>query len=426
MIGGGTFTSQNKILPGAYLNFVSAARATVNLSDRGVASFPLELDWGADGKIMEVTQEEFQKNSLKIFGYPYTSTKLSQARDLFCNAVKVLVYKLTSGGEKAANAFATAKYSGVRGNDLKVVVANCADAERSFDVRLYLGTELVDTQTVESAAELSDNDFVTWKKDAELAVTAGTALAGGTNGDVTGQSHQDYLAAVEPYAFNTIGACTDDNTTKALYAAFTKRMRDNVGAKFQCVLYDYPADYEGVINVKNNAQIVPWVTGLEAACAINKSCTNITYNGEAAVAADYTQAQLEAAIKNGEFVLHSVGTDVRVLDDINSLVSLSEEKNDLFQGNQTIRIIDQIAMDIAGLFNSKYHGKIPNDPSGRVSLWSDIVKHHRELEKLRAIEDFSEEDVIVAAGDTKKSVAVTDTVTVVNAMSQLYMTVIIQ
>lgn len=426
MIGGGIFTSHNKILPGAYLNFVSAARATVNLSDRGVASFPLELDWGADGKIMEVTQEEFQKNSLRIFGYPYTSAKLSQVRDLFCNAVKVLVYKLTSGGEKAANAFATAKHSGIRGNDLKVVVANSVDAESSFEVRLYLDTELVDTQTVQSTAELVDNDFVTWKKDAELVATAGIALTGGTNGAVTGQSHQDYLAAIEPYTYNTMGVCTDDNTTKALYAAFTRRMRDSVGVKFQCVLHDYSADYEGVINVKNGADIVPWVVGLEAACAINKSCTNTVYNGEAVVAADYTQAQLEAALQSGEFVLHSVGTDVRVLDDINSLVSLTEDKNELFQSNQTIRIIDQIAMDIASLFNSKYHGKIPNDPSGRVSLWSDIVKHHRELEKLRAIEGFSEEDVIVAAGETKKSVAVTDAVTVVNAMSQLYMTVIIQ
>lgn len=27
-----------------------------------------------------------------------------------------------------------------------------------------------------------------------------------------------------------------------------------------------------------------------------------------------------------------------------------------FQSNQTIRVLDQIAMDIASLFNTKYHG----------------------------------------------------------------------
>ena len=46
MLGGGTFTSQNKILPGAYINFVSLNNASANLTDRGIATMPLELDWG--------------------------------------------------------------------------------------------------------------------------------------------------------------------------------------------------------------------------------------------------------------------------------------------------------------------------------------------------------------------------------------------
>ena len=75
------------------------------------------------------------------------------------------------------------------------------------------------------------------------------------------------------------------------------------------------------------------------------------------------------------------------------------------------------------LFNTKYLGVVPNDAGGRVSLWSDIVAHHRELEKIRAIEDFSDSDVSVGQGNTKKSVVVSDAVTVVNAMGKLYMTV---
>lgn len=46
MYGGGQWTTQNKVLGGAYINFISAARVTTNLSERGVASMPLELDWG--------------------------------------------------------------------------------------------------------------------------------------------------------------------------------------------------------------------------------------------------------------------------------------------------------------------------------------------------------------------------------------------
>ena len=43
-----------------------------------------------------------------------------------------------------------------------------------------------------------------------------------------------------------------------------------------------------------------------------------------------------------------------------------------------------------------------------------------------AAEDFDSDTVIVEQGDTKKSVVVTETVTPVNAMEQLYMTVTVQ
>ena len=144
------------------------------------------------------------------------------------------------------------------------------DAPEKFDVSLYLGTTLVDTQTgVAKAADLVDNDYVVWEDGASLAETAGTALTGGTNGTVDGTAHQKYLDKIEPYTYNTMGVVTTDETTKSLYAAFVKRMREDVGAKFQCVLYNKAADYEGVINVKNRvldesaseASLVYWVTG---------------------------------------------------------------------------------------------------------------------------------------------------------------------
>ena len=61
-LGGGTFTTQNKVLPGAYINFVSLAAANSTLSDRGIATMPLELDWGVENEVFEVTSADFQKN----------------------------------------------------------------------------------------------------------------------------------------------------------------------------------------------------------------------------------------------------------------------------------------------------------------------------------------------------------------------------
>ena len=273
-LGGGSFTVQNKELPGAYINFVSAASASAALSDRGIATMPLELDWGESGKVFELTNEDFQKNSLKILGYSYDDDKLKGLRELFLGARTLFAYRLNGGGVKATNTFATAKYSGTRGNDIKIVIQANVDDATKFDVTTLLGTVTVDEQIgVADATELVSNDFVDFKANATLAVTAATPLTGGTNVTVTGTQHQAYLDKIEPYTYNTMGVVTTDATTKALYAAFVKRLRDEMGIKFQLVLHQYTsADYMGVISVENvvtdtgatGAELVYWVTGQEA------------------------------------------------------------------------------------------------------------------------------------------------------------------
>ena len=430
-LGGGSFTTQNKELPGTYINFVSAASASAALSDRGIATMPLELDWGVEDAVFEVTNEDFQKNSMKVFGYAFDSPKLTGLSDLFIGAKTLYAYRLNSGGTKAANDFATALYGGTRGNDLKIVIQANTDDSTKFDVMTYMGTVKVDTQTVAKAADLVANDYVTFKTDATLAVTASTPLTGGTNGTVDGTAHQAYLDKIESYTYNTMGVVVTDETTKKLYVAFNKRLRDEMGIKFQLVLYNIAADFMGVISVKNKvtdeggseASLVYWVTGAEAGCAVNKSCQNKKYDGSFSVNTDFTQNQLKQAVKNGEFVLHKVNSDVRVLEDINSMVTTTDTCGDVFKDNQTILVIDQLGNDDAVLFNTKYLGVVPNNASGRTSLWSDLVKIRQELQTLGAIENFNDSDVTVAQGDTKKSVVSTSVIEVVNAMGKLYMTV---
>lgn len=430
-LGGGGFTTQNKELPGAYINYVSAASASASLSDRGIATMPLELDWGKDGEVFEVTNEDFQKNSMKIFGYAFDSPKMKGLSDLFLGAKTLYAYRLNGGGEKAANNYATALYSGTRGNDLKIVIQTNADDSTKFDVLTYMETVKVDTQTVTEAADLVANDYVTFKADATLAVTASTPLTGGTNGTVDGTAHQAYLDKIESYAYNTMGVVVTDEITKKLYVAFNKRLRDELGIKFQVVLYNIAADFMGVISVKNKttdedwseASLVYWVTGAEAGCAVNKSCQNKKYDGSFSVNTEFTQNQLIQAKKNGEFVLHKVNSDVRVLEDINTMVTTTDTCGDIFKDNQTVRVIDQLGNDDAVLFNTKYLGVVPNNASGRTSLWSDLVKIRKALQTMGAIENFTDSDVTVAQGDTKKSVVVTNAITVVNAMGKLYMTV---
>ena len=432
MLGGGTFTAQNKKLPGTYINFASASRASASLSDRGIVAIPLLMDWGAADEVFEVSNEKFVNNSLKIFGYDYSHDKMKGLRDLFKNTKTLYAYRLNGKGTKATNTYAEAKYPGIRGNDLKIIISKNVDDETKFDVKTVLEFKEMDVQTVKNSSELVANDWVTFKS-AELQETASTPLASGTNGtEVTTSEYQAFLNAIESYSFNALGCPVEDSKINELFVTFTKRMRDEVGAKFQTVVYRKPADYEGVISVENEvtddvnkASVVYWTTGAQAGCAVNKSLTNTAYDGEFKIKVDYTQSQLADALESGKFIFHNVTGEVRVLEDINTFTSVTDEKSIDFSNNQTIRVIDQIANDVAALFNTKYLGKIPNNASGRISLQSDVVAIHRELEDIQAIENFSADDIVVAQGDTKKSVVLTDKITVINAMSQLYMSCVI-
>lgn len=431
MLGGGTFIDQNKGLPGAYINFMSAAMVAEG-AVRGAVAMPMELDWGPEQEVVKITREEFEKDSLLALGYPRTAAKMLPFREMFRNASTVYVYRVNSGGSKASNDYAEARYSGARGNAVRLVIQKNVEDENLFDVKTMMETMVVDTQTVTVSSELKDNDFVVFKKEAALTETAGTPLAGGEDGTVAGEAYQNFLDAAEQKTVNVIGCPVKDESTVNLFAAYAKRLRDELGIKIQVVAYRASnADYEGVISVENRAAqlepgLVYWVAGASAACAVNKSNTNKVYDGEYTVSVAYTQTQLSDGIKAGKFLLHQVGEEVRVLRDINTLVTFTEEKNADFADNQTIRVLDTIGNGIASLFAERFMGQVPNDASGRVSLWNEIVTFYKSLAAQRAIEAVDSERITVAAGESRRSVVVSAPVQPISCMDQLYMTVVIE
>lgn len=117
-LGGGTYTAQDKTLPGIYVNIKTMASQSGNSSTRGVVAAPLVLNWGTANKIISVTADEFRKNSMKLFGYAYDAPQMLALRELFCGASRTYVYRIASAdAARASNDFATAVYAGTRGND---------------------------------------------------------------------------------------------------------------------------------------------------------------------------------------------------------------------------------------------------------------------------------------------------------------------
>lgn len=449
-LGGGTWQFQNKILPGTYINFASKVRAEADISERGYATMALPFDWGPENVVFPVTAEEFQEKSLSIFGYDYTADELKGLRDLFINAKTVYFYRLSNNAVAAKNSMGTAKYAGARGNDITTEVATDVDDTDTFDVKTYIKVDgintLVDNQKqVKAWTDVTDNDYVRWgRTGGTMVATAGTPMTGGSNGDdITGAQYQAYIDAISPYYFNTMGYPGTDQKIQSLLVNFCKRMRDDVGSKFQLVLYGVEGvDYEGVISIANKANdsgvspasLVYWLTGAEASCAINASLTNSTYNGEYTVDTNYSQRQLAAGIQQGRLLFHNVHWtvsgelvgEIKVLTDINTFTSFVKKKNSDFSLNQVIRVLDQDATDIANLFNRQYLGSEQNDDDGRTALWGDIVALHKEYQRVRAIQNFKAEDIPVPTQGTQKTaVLLSYEIQPTCCMEKLYVNVIV-
>lgn len=431
-LGGGTFTTQNKTLPGSYINVVSAVSRTGEAEERGYAALPMLLSWGPVGQVFKVTKQDFNEKCKSIFGFEYFSDDAKGLRDLFQNIHTLYCYRVNSKNAKQAeNGNAAAKYAGAVGNTIKTEILEGV-IEGTFDVSIYVDTKKVYEVNVKSISELKNlvNDWVTWK-DAELAATAvgGVPLTGGTDGEAAAVSdYSTALDAFQSFKFNAMGCLSDDEDVKALFVTEVKDMRENRGIKYQVVLHRYEqADYEGVVSIENNdnTDLVYYTLGLIAGCDISESNTNRVYLGEFEVDTSYSQAALENAIKEGKFVYHQCGDDIRVLSDINTLVSFTDSKNKDFAKNQTVRIIDQFVMDVSNIFNTKYIGKIPNDEDGRISLWNDIVTLAGDYQTRRAITNFESENVTVTKGDNKNSIVANVALTIVGATEQLYMSVVV-
>ena len=432
-LGGGTFITQNKTLPGAYINFVSAGN-NVTMGERGTAVLALPLNWGKTGGFITIDSADYTAKAAEILGYERTDKALLLVNECMKRAKKLLLWRL-DGGENATATVGeltvTAVCSGTRGNDISVAVY--ANTDSTFDVVTYLEGIEYDRQTVSAVGELKKNCFVSFSGE-NITAAAAVKLAGGSNGTVTGKNYSDFLAAAEKETFSVIGCTVQDKDTKALYAEFTKRLRDDEGKKIVCVMGDYAGDYEGIISVKNGVVLengetldkygaVCWVTGASAAAEVNESLTNAAYDGAVGVDVKYTKSDYEKALKDGEFVFYDDGGKARVLADINTLVTFTPAKNSDFTENRCVRALDGWANDVAALFSKSYLGTVTNSDTGRSLFKSDIVTLGRQYEAIDAISDFSPDDITVVQGAGKRDVRVDMSIKPNGSMEKLYMTV---
>ena len=432
MAAGGVFTSYNKVLPGSYINFVSKARSIGTLGERGIVALPLKLDWGENDKILTISNEDFQKRCVEILGYDYSHEKMLPFREIFKNASCIKLFRIGKGTKATAtiqNLTVSAKCFGTRGNSLKIKISQNVD-NSLFNIFTILDDDIVFEQSAENIEALAKDDsnpFVTFSGSGSLNVNAGTNLLGGQNSEEENSEIAKFLTLIEAEQFNVLAYFGEDAKTKAIFESFTKRLRNEEGIKISLVLHDYKkADFEGIISVKNSANLVFWTAGAIAGAYINESLTNKTYDGEYVFDSKFSNSKLKEFIQNGEFVFYFDGQDIKVLKDINTLTSFTANKNSDFCNNQVIRVLDLSANDISKIFNDYYIGKVQNNELGRDIFKSELIDYFRNLQSISAIEDFKANDISIKQGIEKGDVVVGLNIKPVSAMDKLYMECIIE
>ncbi len=434
-MAGGTFTAQNKVRAGAYINFRSVKKGSAAVGDRGVAAIPMELGFGPAGRLIEITAESDVK---KLLGYPADHKALLLLRECAKRAKKVLVYRLAEGGRASCtggNLTVTARYGGSRGNDLTVRVA--AEGEK-FRVETLLDGAVADRQEGRAVSDLSGNSWVEFSGSGALTAQAGMVLTGGSDGEVSAESYDGFFSALEKADFQTFALPSGDAGVLSKAAAFVRRMRDQEGKKIQGVVAGYPqADCEGIISVKNGVvledgtaisapQATAYAAGMTAGAQVNESNTYGSYDGAAEVSERYTDSEITAALKAGEWVFVPRNGGVAVEQDINTFTSFTAEKGKIFSKNRPLRVMDGLAADIRTLFEGQYLGKTGNSADGRSLFKAEILSYLQELENIGAIDGLDPEDVEVLPGKEADAVAVNLLLRPVDSMEKLYMTVEIQ
>lgn len=439
---GGTWNGvQNKVLPGVYIDFTSDRGLGLTVSSRGTVAIAEAMSWGPVGTVQEI---ESGADMTAYTGYPITA-----AQNRFLNEMlkgtnrtaapnKILLYRLNgTGGEEATvttgTLTATAKYPGVRGNNITIVITELTEPEDNFTVDTVVDGRIVDSQMAATANTLTENDWVTFSGTGALTSTVGAPLAGGVDPVAAATNYTDFLTAIEPYKFDVLIYDGTDSTVRDAMVAFIKRIAEENGVYAQLVASGLTnPDSRFVVNVASGVtlsdgtaltpqKVTWWAGGALAGAQYNESLTYATYPDAVDVSTKLTNSQMEQAITGGQFILFADNNVVKVVQDINSLVTYTTDITEPYHKNRVMRLLNTIANDLQTQFSDNYIGVVNNNDDGRMMFKKAIVGYLLDLQQNGGIQNFdSENDVEVLAGEDIDAIVVNIGLYVVDSVEKIY------
>lgn len=452
MPSGGTWIAQNKVRPGAYINFVSVPKAVGTLGERGTVAIGLPMTWGPRGSIIKVTGDELLTgDSIPKIGCSAVDTEESLIyRVALSGAFTALLYRTDKAGTKATATIQAnsadvltinAKYDGTSGNKITVVISEDTKQAGNSIVQVLFNNLLKEEFSVGIISALEDLDskyvdFDVKNPSASVPKTAGTPLAGGTNGENDPSSYPNFWKLLNTENFQCLAMYDKTSSVAPLIKDMVEIWREKRGKKVQAVVYDYEtADYEGIISVNqgfktetetvDETMFMLWAASQTAGAEVNESLTAAVVEGAVQIINPIDEDEIADALKAGKFVLsYRQDGAVVVEKDINTLHTFTVDKGYAFSKNRVIRCLDEIANTAMLVFNRNYCGKVSNDTKGRAQYKTELIYQIDTLVGIRAIDNFDgANDITVLPGEDVDSVVVDMTIQPVDSMEKLYMTV---
>ena len=261
------------------------------------------------------------------------------------------------------------------------------------------------------------------------------AMTGGADGTVSASAYATFLTAIEPYQFDIlIYDGTDVNVANSM-VAFVKRIAEENGQYAQLVAANLnKPDSRFVINVASGvtpddgtelsaAQACWWVGGAEAGAKYNEGLTNAVYPNAVSAAPLRTNSENAALLNAGRVGLFADNGVVRIVQDINSLVTYTPDIGKVYHKNRVIRLCNTIANDIYAQFMQNFIGIVNNNAAGRSRFKAAIVGYLLDIQVAEGIQNFSPDDVEVLPGAEPDAVLINLAIQAVDAAEKIYMTI---
>lgn len=439
---GGTWTSQNKVLPGVYIRFATGQASGLAVGERGIVTICEPMSWGPVGQVTPVTLTTDVK---PITGYDITDPHNQFLQEMFKGTDRtsapttVLLYRPSASSSAQASVTtgqltATAVYPGARGNDISIIITKLTDPESTFTVSTVVDGAVVDQQTAATADTLVANDWVTFSGSGALAATTGAALTGGADGTVQSAAYSAYLTAIEPYKFDIMVYDGDDSTVQTALLAFIERLNENNGQNCQLVASGlsnpnsrYVINVNSPVNLSDGTQLTAqqatwWAGGAQAGAMYNQSLTYAQYPGAVSTVM-WTADEYANQIEAGNFVLFAEDGVVKVMQDINTLTTYTQDIGEIYRYNRTMRLCNTIANDIFKQFSASFIGQVNNNEQGRARFQAAIVGYLQQIQDNQGIQNFTPEDVEVLPGTAIDAIVVNVAIQAVGSVEKIYMTV---